>query len=78
MPTTTLTRNPELEPTDDVHFECAGRTAPGHRKSNDDHFMIGDLGDGLRVALSSVPGLAFASVRSAPAAQERLLLGPGR
>jgi serine/threonine protein phosphatase PrpC len=77
MPTTTLTRNPELEPTDDVRLECAGRTAPGQRKSNDDHFMIGDLGDGLRVALSSVPGLAFEAESGTPLHRPVLMVADG-
>lgn len=41
-----------------VSLECAGSTDAGSRATNDDHFLIGDLDDGLRVARTSVPELA--------------------
>jgi len=41
-----------------VSFECAGRTGSGRRATNDDHFLIGDLDEGLRVASTSVSKLA--------------------
>lgn len=77
MSATTLTRNAEIEPGDDVRFECAGRTEPGRRKSNDDHFMIGDLDDGLRVTSSSVRGLAFEAESGAPLHRPVLMVADG-
>lgn len=46
------------ERTRKVSLECAGRTESGLRATNDDHFLIGDLDEGLRVASTSVSELA--------------------
>lgn len=48
--------NPSERP---VTFDCAALTDPGPRRStNEDHFLIADLGERVRVASTSVPGLA--------------------